>query len=135
MRKKENTLTRMEFQIMSALWDINRSACAWDILDRFEDPKPAYTTIATYMKVLREKGYVDYFKNKGEGKTHMYVAKVTRAEYTRQTMKEMKKNLFDDSLESMFSFFVTEEKLTAEDIAELLRIINGESEQKEEEGL
>ena len=125
----------MEFQIMSALWDINRSACAWDILDRFEDPKPAYTTIATYMKVLREKGYVDYFKNKGEGKTHMYVAKVTRAEYTRQTMKEMKKNLFDDSLESMFSFFVTEEKLTAEDIAELLRIINGESEQKEEEGV
>lgn len=125
----------MEFQIMSALWDINRSACAWDILDRFEDPKPAYTTIATYMKVLREKGYVDYFKNKGEGKTHMYVAKVTRAEYTRQTMKEMKKNLFDDSLESMFSFFVTEEKLTAEDIAELLRIINGQSEQKEEEGL
>ena len=125
----------MEFQIMSALWDINRSACAWDILDRFEDPKPAYTTIATYMKVLREKGYVDYFKNKGEGKTHMYVAKVTRAEYTRQTMKEMKKNLFDDSLESMFSFFVTEEKLTAEDIAELLRIINGESEQKKEEGV
>ena len=125
----------MEFQIMSALWDINHSACAWDILDRFEDPKPAYTTIATYMKVLREKGYVDYFKNKGEGKTHMYVAKVTRAEYTRQTMKEMKKNLFDDSLESMFSFFVTEEKLTAEDIAELLRIINGESEQKEEEGV
>lgn len=125
----------MEFQIMSALWDINRSACAWDILDRFEEPKPAYTTIATYMKVLREKGYVDYFKNKGEGKTHMYVAKVTRAEYTRQTMKEMKKNLFDDSLESMFSFFVTEEKLTAEDIAELLRIINGESEQKEEEGV
>ena len=120
---------------MSALWDINRSACAWDILDRFEDSKPAYTTIATYMKVLREKGYVDYFKNKGEGKTHMYVAKVTRAEYTRQTMKEMKKNLFDDSLESMFSFFVTEEKLTAEDIAELLRIINGESEQKEEEGV
>ena len=125
----------MEFQIMSALWDINRSACAWDILDRFEDPKPAYTTIATYMQVLREKGYVDYFKNKGEGKTHMYVAKVTRAEYTRQTMKEMKKNLFDDSLESMFSFFVTEEKLTAEDIAELLRIINGESEQKKEEGV
>lgn len=125
----------MEFQIMSALWDINHSACAWDILDRFEEPKPAYTTIATYMKVLREKGYVDYFKNKGEGKTHMYVAKVTRAEYTRQTMKEMKKNLFDDSLESMFSFFVTEEKLTAEDIAELLRIINGESEQKREEGL
>lgn len=135
MRRKDNTLTKVEFQIMSILWDINHSACAWDILERYQEPKPAYTTIATYMRVLYEKGYVDYFKNKGEGKTHMYVAKVTRAEYTRQTMKEMKKNLFDDSLESMFSFFVTEEKLTAEDIAELLRIINGESEQKEEEGV
>lgn len=116
----------MEFQIMSILWDINHSACGWDILNRFEEPKPAYTTIATYLKVLYEKGYVDFFKNKGEGKTHMYVAKVTRAEYTRQTMQDMKKNLFDDSLKSMFSFFVTEEKLTEEDISELLRIIRDE---------
>lgn len=116
----------MEFQIMSILWDINHSACGWDILNRFDEPKPAYTTIATYLKVLYEKGYVDFFKNKGEGKTHMYVAKVTRAEYTRQTMQDMKKNLFDDSLKSMFSFFVTEEKLTEEDISELLRIIRDE---------
>jgi predicted transcriptional regulator len=122
MKRKDNTLTKMEFQIMSILWDINHSACGWDILNRFEEPKPAYTTIATYLKVLYEKGYVDFFKNKGEGKTHMYVAKVTRAEYTRQTMQDMKKNLFDDSLKSMFSFFVTEEKLTEEDISELLRI-------------
>jgi predicted transcriptional regulator len=126
MKRKDNTLTKMEFQIMSILWDINHSACGWDILNRFDEPKPAYTTIATYLKVLYEKGYVDFFKNKGEGKTHMYVAKVTRAEYTRQTMQDMKKNLFDDSLKSMFSFFVTEEKLTEEDISELLRIIRDE---------
>ena len=116
----------MEFQIMSILWDITHSACGWDILNRFEEPKPAYTTIATYLKVLYEKGYVDFFKNKGEGKTHMYAAKVTRAEYTRQTMQDMKKNLFDGSLKSMCSFFVTEEKLTEEDISELLRIIRDE---------
>jgi predicted transcriptional regulator len=126
MKRKDNTLTKMEFQIMSILWDINHSACGWDILNRFDEPKPAYTTIATYLKVLYEKGYVDFFKNKGEGKTHMYVAKVTRAEYTRQTMQDMKKNLFDGSLKSMFSFFVTEEKLTEEDISELLRIIRDE---------
>lgn len=126
MKRKDNTLTKMEFQIMSILWDINHSACGWDILNRFDEPKPAYTTIATYLKVLYEKGYVDFFKNKGEGKTHMYVAKVTRAEYTRQTMQDMKKNLFDGSLKSMFSFFVTEEKLAEEDISELLRIIRDE---------
>ncbi len=123
MRRKDNTLTKVEFQIMSILWDINHSACAWDILERYEEPKPAYTTIATYMKVLYEKGYVDYFKNKGEGKTHLYIAKVTRAEYARMTMQEMKKSLFDGSIKSMLSFFVKEENLTAEEIKELLDLI------------
>lgn len=111
---------------MSILWDINHSACAWDILERYEEPKPAYTTIATYMKVLYEKGYVDYFKNKGEGKTHLYIAKVTRAEYARMTMQEMKKSLFDGSIKSMLSFFVKEENLTAEEIKELLNLIEQE---------
>ena len=126
MRRKDNTLTKVEFQIMSILWDINHSACAWDILERYEEPKPAYTTIATYMKVLYEKGYVDYFKNKGEGKTHLYIAKVTRAEYARMTMQEMKKSLFDGSIKSMLSFFVKEENLTAEEIRELLDLIEQE---------
>ena len=111
---------------MSILWDINHSACAWDILERYEEPKPAYTTIATYMKVLYEKGYVDYFKNKGEGKTHLYIAKVTRAEYARMTMQEMKKSLFDGSIKSMLSFFVKEENLTAGEIKELLNLIEQE---------
>lgn len=126
MRRKDNTLTKVEFQIMSILWDINHSACAWDILERYQEPKPAYTTIATYMRVLYEKGYVDYFKNKGEGKTHLYIAKVTRAEYARMTMKEMKKSLFDGSIKSMLCFFVKEENLTTEEIKELLDLIEQE---------
>ena len=126
MPKKDNTLTKVEFQIMSILWDINHSACAWDILERYEEPKPTYTTIATYMKILYEKGYVDYFKRKGEGKTHLYIAKVTRAEYARQTMQEAKKNLFGGSLKNMLCFFVKEENLTTEEIKELLDLIERE---------
>ena len=86
----------------------------------------AYTTIATYLKMLYERGYVDFFKNKGEGKTHMYVAKIGRAEYTRKTMQEVKKNFFDGSVKSMLSFFVKEENLTAKDIQELLQLIEEE---------
>ena len=127
MKRKENTLTKAEFQLMSILWDINHSACAWDILEHYEEPKPAYTTIATYLKVLYEKGFVDYFKNKGEGKTQWYVAKVTRAEYTRMTMKEVKKNFFDNSIKSMFSFFVKEENLSADDVRELLKLLEEEA--------
>ena len=65
MKKKDNTLTKVEFQVMSILWDINHSACAWDIIERWEEPKPAYTTIATYLKMLYERGYVDSLSTKG----------------------------------------------------------------------
>ena len=98
MKKKGQTLTQTEFLLMTILWDIGHAACAWDILERWEEPKPAYTTVATYLKVLRE----------------------TRAEYTRQTMQEVKRNFFDGSLKKMLSFFVREEHLTAEEIQELL---------------
>lgn len=120
MKKNDKTLTKTEFYLMSILWDIGHAACAWDILEHWEEPKPAYTTVATYLKVLHEKGFVDYFKNKGEGKTHQYVAKVTRAEYTRQAMQEVKNNFFGGSIKNLLCFFVHEEYLTIEEIQELL---------------
>jgi len=126
MKHKSNTLTKAEFDVMSALWDINHSATIHDILERFAEPKPAYTTVATYMKLLLEKGYVDYFKVKGEGKAKIYQAKVTRAEYTRQAMADVKKDFFGGSLRSMLNFFVKEENLSDEEIADLLSTINNE---------
>lgn len=123
MKRKDNTLTRVEFQIMSILWDINHAACGHDILERYDEPKPTYTTIATYMKILYEKGFVDFFKKEGAGKTQWYVAKITRQEYTRMTMQDVKKNFFDGSLKSMFSYFCREENLSVEEMKELLDIL------------
>ena len=77
MRRKENSLTKVEFDVMTILWDLNRPACAWDVVNEWAEPKPAYTTVATYLKVLYEKGYVDFSKNKGEGKTHLFVPLVS----------------------------------------------------------
>lgn len=56
----------------------------------------------------------------------MFVPKVTRSEYARMTMQEVKKNFFDGSIKSMFSFFVKEENLSPEDIQELLQLVNTE---------
>lgn len=120
MNRKGKTLTQGEFHIMSALWDINRAACINDILDKYPEPKPTYTTTSTFLKRLYEKGYVDFFKKKGEGKTQWYMAKITRQEYTRQVMDGVKKNFFDNSLKSLFSFFVREEHLSEQDILDLL---------------
>lgn len=126
MRRKEDSLTKLEFEVMTILWDLDRPACAWDVLSLWPEPKLAYTTVATYLKVLYEKGYLDFSKNKGEGKTHMYVALVSRAEYTRRTMQDVKKNFFGGNLKSMFSYFVLEEKLSPEEIQELLSAISEE---------
>ena len=121
---KERTLTKVEFQIMSILWDLGHPACGHDILERYPEPKPIYTTIASYMRILFEKGFVEYTKREGEGKTQWYKATLSRQDYTRQTMQEVKRNFFDGSLKSMFSFFVQEEKLSADDIQEMLNEIN-----------
>ena len=126
MKQKSNTLTKAEFDVMSTLWDINHSATVHDILEHFAEPKPAYITVATYMKLLLEKEYVDYFKVKGEGKTKIYQAKVTRAEYTRQAMAGVKKDFFGGSLRSLLNFFVKEENLSDEEIADFLSTINNE---------
>ena len=124
MRRKDNTLTKVEFEVMNILWDISGGVCAWDILDRYQEPKPAYTTIATYLKVLYEKGYLDFHKDKGQGKTHRYVPLVTRAEYTRRTMQEVKKNFFGGSLKHMLSYFVREENLSSDEVRDLLEMVN-----------
>ena len=123
MKRKDNALTKVEFDVMNILWDIEGGACAWDILEHYEDPKPAYTTIATYLKVLYEKGFLDFHKVGGQGKTHRYVPLVTRAEYTRRTMQEVKKNFFGGSVKSMLNYFVSEEKLSQDEIKELLESV------------
>ena len=120
MRRNDNTLTKVEFEVMNILWDIDGAACAWDVLEHY---KPAYTTIATYLKVLYEKGYLDFHKVDGQGKTHRYVPLVSRAEYTRRTMQEVKQNFFGGSVKSMLNYFVKEENLSPEEVKELLALV------------
>ena len=134
MKRNDNTLTKVEFEVMNILWDIDGAACAWDVLEHYKEPKPAYTTIATYLKVLYEKGYLDFHKVDGQGKTHRYAPLVTKAEYTRRTMQSVKRDFFSGSLKSMFSYFVREENLSEKEIAELIELIErpekGEDEHK-----
>ena len=116
--ERSKSLTKAELNLMNILWDKGQ-ATVNELVEALPEPKPAYTTVATYLKVLHEKGYVDFFKNKGEGKTHQYMPMISRVEYTRKAMQEVKKNFFGSSLRNMLSFFVEEEHLTEDDIKEL----------------
>ena len=58
--KKFDTLTKAEMQVMNALWDMPDGGCIHDIIEKYPEPKPAYTTISTFLKILLNKGFVEF---------------------------------------------------------------------------
>ena len=121
--KKFDTLTKAEMQVMNALWDMPDGGCIHDIIEKYPEPKPAYTTISTFLKILLNKGFVDF--RKLSGKTHTYYPLISREAYTGQVMKDVKDSFFGGSGSSMVKFFAQNEKLSEADIKELLEIIQG----------
>ena len=118
---KQQTLTKGEIQVMNVLWELQKGACVNDILERYPEPKPAYTTNATFLKILTQKGFVEH--KKGSGKLLIYTPLITKEKYRRQVMEEVKDDFFGNSFKSMFSFFVREEHISADDIKELLKLM------------
>lgn len=123
--KDTQTLTRVEMEIMNRLWTVeNGSASVRELLDMYPEPKPAYTTIGTYMKILTQKGFVKPEKHADDGKTYFFRPLITQEEYRRRVMKDVKDTLFGGSVKSLVSFFVQEEKLDDVEIQELLQMIS-----------
>lgn len=121
--KKQGTLTKAEMQIMNILWSLpSQRGTINNLLEEFEDKKPAYTTVATFMKILLNKGYVGFEKIKGT-KTLCYYPLISKAQYTRLVLSEVKNDLFGGSFSSLVRFFVKEEKISEEELKEILDII------------
>lgn len=124
-REKENiTLTKAEMEVMSRLWSMPEGmGTVRDVLDAYPDPKPAYTTIATFLRILTQKGFVETTKREGEGKTFYYRPIISQDDYRRRAVDDMKNSMFQGSARSMVSFFMQEEQLSPAEIEELLTII------------
>ena len=86
-------LTRAEEQVMQIIWELEKGVVK-DIVDRFEEPKPAYTTVATVLKVLEKKGFVTFEKI---GNTYLYEAVVTKVDYTKFQLSNLLTNYFSGS--------------------------------------
>ena len=123
MKKDNNkTLTRAEMQVMNILWSMGKAADVHEVVERYEEPRPAYTTVSTYMKILTTKGFVDY--KKGTGKQYLYFPVISRAEYTSRVMRDVKDSFFGGSASSLLRFFVENEHIDEEEIRELLDLVN-----------
>ena len=112
-------LTRGEEEIMRIIWQLG-DAVVSEIIDRTAEPHPKYTTVATFLKILENKGFLTH---KAEGKSHRYYPLVDRERYARGVMSSMLSSYFDGSLAQLVSFFSRHEAIPTDEQAEILEII------------
>lgn len=113
------TLTRAEEEIMRILWQLKK-AFVKDILAEMPEPKPAYNTVSTIVRILEKKEVVGYT---AFGKTHEYFPLITEEQYKRHEMSQLMSNYFGNSLSNLVSFFVKENDMNTRDLDEIMKMI------------
>lgn len=119
--RETKLLTRSEFQVMSILWNLpNQQGNTGDILEQIEEPKPAYTTLATFLKILHRKGFVTFRKNHNR---LVFKPKVSKETYAKTYLDPGKKAFFNDNTQEMLRFIIEDSTFTAAEAAELTSLI------------
>jgi len=115
-------LTKAEEQVMQILWD-SREAIVRDMVDQFPDPKPAYNTVSTVLRVLEKKGFVDH---KAYGTTYVYFPLISKKEYSKFQFTNLIKNYFNGSFPKMAAFFARENNLSIQELEEMMDMAKDE---------
>ena len=124
VRKKMNVdaqqeLTKAELELMQVIWD-KEKVLVHDILDVLPEPKPAYNTVSTIVRILEQKGFVGH---KAYGRTYEYFPLVSKEAYTQRYMTTVLDNFFDGSLSRLVSFFSEQESIPAGEVNEILKML------------
>ena len=112
-------LTRAEEEIMQKLWVLEK-AFVKDIIKELPEPKPAYNTVSTIIRILETKGFVDH---ESFGKSHRYYPLVLKDAYKTFAASKLISSYFDNSAQNMLSFFLKKEKLDVKEMDDILKII------------
>lgn len=120
IKSKSNELTRAELEIMQILWE--RGSCfVNDILEQLPEPKPAYNTVSTVVRILEKKGFVTH---RAYGKSHEYSPLIDRDTYTQGFMSSVLNNFFGGSASRMVSFLSSNKSISIEEADEILKLLN-----------
>ncbi len=128
---KENKVTRLtkaEEQVMKILWEL-KEAVVKDLMEHFEEPKPAYTTVATVLRVLEKKSFVSFRK---VGNTYLYSPVVSKVEYMRFQVSNLLTNYFNGSFPKMATFFARENDISIADLENILKAAHQEIDNEKE---
>ena len=119
MNKDLQTLTRGEEEVMQIIWQLGEASVA-QIIENMEEPKPKYTTVATFIKILENKGFVGHSV---EGRSHRYFPLIAKDEYAAGIAKSLLTSYFNGSLSQMVSFFGKKEDISVVEMDEILEIV------------
>ena len=122
-------LTRAVEQVMQVLWDIQKGFVK-DILEKLPEPKPAYNTVSTIVRILEKKGFVGY---QAYGKSHEYYPLVEKENYTRSYLRNFVGNYFGGSFQQLVSFFAKEEHMDLKELDELMRHVKQDLNKQKDE--
>jgi len=115
-------LTNKEEEIMQVLWKLEK-AFDKDVLAEIKEDKPHYNTLSTIIRNLEEKGYVGYT---AFGKTHQYYPIISKEDYKERYMNTAIENYFNNSYKNVVSFFAKEEKISVDDLKEIIALIENQ---------
>ncbi|TKG97159.1 BlaI/MecI/CopY family transcriptional regulator [Puteibacter caeruleilacunae] len=116
-------LTKAEEQVMQILWELEK-AFVREIITEMPDPKPAYNTVSTIVRILERKGFVSY---RAYGKSHQYFPLVSKEEYKTGYFKNFLSNYFSGSFRELVTFFAKKDDIDLKELDELMREIKKES--------
>ena len=124
-----STLTRAEEEVMQILWELEKGM-VHDLLEKFPEPKPAYNTVSTIIRILEQKGFAGH---KAYGRTHEYFPLVSKKDYAKSSFRGFMANYFGNSYKSLASFFASEERLGLKELEEIHKAIGEEIKKQKED--
>jgi predicted transcriptional regulator len=121
------SLTKAEEQVMHILWKLKK-AFVKDVVEHFDDPKPAYNTVSTIIRILEKKGFVSY---NSFGNTYEYFPLITKNEYSDVYLGNFVKNYFGNSYKSLVSFFAAGDSMSVTELEEMKLLVDQEIKKKQ----
>ncbi|MBS1565827.1 MAG: BlaI/MecI/CopY family transcriptional regulator [Bacteroidetes bacterium] len=115
------TLTRAEEQVMQVLWALHKGFLK-EIVENSPEPKPHPNTVATLLKILVDKGFVEYDV---QGRNNLYRPRVSKADYGKKSLQQLVKSYFEGSPARLVSQFLSDNKMSTEELEALMKQIKG----------